>query len=1351
MTHFFHSFVTICMISSTLSQQCEITKTTLNQYWTTDNILFPSGCIDRSNISLLYADHSYEHASFWVLPRNGARRACKQFGVSCAEQIYGSLSLANKLPLIASDVAGSTNHGYNSIYGIATSLEFDYTGLSELVNIGVEIYSFNKEIDYFESWGSLLFVGQQEYDAGYATCLQLKNRYGANKILIARPFWGFTREKGCNDAMENNTITVVCDPNNLDNAIHSVKQILIDNPDIDAIMMTNLEAEPSVHFILSNGTYTGHSYETIKGSVVFDYTTDILEKIRNDQISFAVSQQSYLQGYLPIYLLGIKAATNNAVLEPSIIHSGPQFVSTKEEAQLVECFTEEMYYCDDDKESLDKLGEGCECINTLNKTIYLLHHGIDNDNNFYSILTSGALQAANDINLDLTVINATLDEFATVWEDTIFSEHHNHAIEGIITTIPTNEISDLIARVINNEHRDNIEIFGIADGYNIYVEQLENIISKYDYRHTLYFGQNDEDCGYKMTQTLHSNYSTLYKVDNSAILCIDNRNMLLASHNERCNGVEKYCIQQGITYKKVLINGNDDAIYNAINELITENINISVSCIISSGEDETCLISQNFLDEYDGDRHIQLGCFDGSSSALNGLTNNKGIVSVIYDEQPWLIGYLSVLMMANRLFVDIIPAEYIITTGPKIITVFDANDIEIKRCEHQFNGYPLCPPLNHLNTTKMSQFIINYPSLSNFSGVIVLILFIITLLLSSTLSFLIYIWRHQAIIKHSQPIFVLITIWGGCIMMIAGLFYISHTGHLNEYICNVGWVIWSIGFTIFFCSYTVRVWRFVNLISSGLNLVQVTITKKQMLIRLLIVILIDIILNILAATVTPFKSLISQHNEIIINDNENTINEITSSQCSFNDSAIIWYISIGYKFIILFYAIIIALKKQLISDKLKKLKNMSFHEGSNMSVGIYIVLVSFAIFILFGVSLTSDNFNPSTQWILCSFLSFVCYVSVISCVMLHRIVYLVKKKLFANSMAAQMDIGSVSKTGSKQHEMSKSQSQSQSSQSDSSENDASSVYEKYQISFEFKAPKTKEFIHIKDEIKRNNIITDTKLWANENENEIECDDTIEYLFNNTIHKLHKMKGNNYMESMICPNIAKLGWRHGSYVPYIFGNHCEPWWARDAVYIMSKLLNKQMIGIEYGTGISSIWLSMLTKYVIAMEHDKIWQIGVNNITKKLNVNNLLVFQEHLGRRYCELDYSHSFDNNPGGYEWEKGKIDFFSMDGRLRYPATEWMLNWIKPHGGILLFDNSDRIEVGNKYGQHNATDLIPKHWLRYDSSYFKQHIDPIKDKRWLQNSMTSIWITRHEKCAKGTQNFGINDYNDDNDLNFKPF
>merc|ERR1712176_716828 len=148
---------------------------------------------------------------------------------------------------------------------------------------------------------------------------------------------------------------------------------------------------------------------------------------------------------------------------------------------------------------------------------------------------------------------------------------------------------------------------------------------------------------------------------------------------------------------------------------------------------------------------------------------------------------------------------------------------------------------------------------------------------------------------------------------------------------------------------------------------------------------------------------------------------------------------------------------------------------------------------------------------------------------------------------------------------------------------------------------------------------------------------------------------------------------------------------------------------------------------AMEHDVEWRDAIMNI----NMTNVLVLQQNLGRKYCELDYAEAFVDKPGGHEWAKGTIDYFSIDGRLRYPSTEWMLQWIKPHGGIVVFDNSDRKVMPRPEEKNNATDLMPKHWLRYDSSHFKQHIEPIKDKRWLKNSMTSIWITRSEKCAQG--------------------
>merc|ERR1712176_669305 len=116
---------------------------------------------------------------------------------------------------------------------------------------------------------------------------------------------------------------------------------------------------------------------------------------------------------------------------------------------------------------------------------------------------------------------------------------------------------------------------------------------------------------------------------------------------------------------------------------------------------------------------------------------------------------------------------------------------------------------------------------------------------------------------------------------------------------------------------------------------------------------------------------------------------------------------------------------------------------------------------------------------------------------------------------------------------------------------------------------------------------------------------IEYLFNQTLFTLHKLKSRNYMGSITCPDKAKLGWRHASYVPFVFGNHCEPWWSRDVIFIVSKLLNKQMIGIEWGTGTSTLWLAAHSNFTLAMEHDRAWQHGIMNISKSLHRNNLLV--------------------------------------------------------------------------------------------------------------------------------------------------
>ena len=54
---------------------------------------------------------------------------------------------------------------------------------------------------------------------------------------------------------------------------------------------------------------------------------------------------------------------------------------------------------------------------------------------------------------------------------------------------------------------------------------------------------------------------------------------------------------------------------------------------------------------------------------------------------------------------------------------------------------------------------------------------------------------------------------------------------------------------------------------------------------------------------------------------------------------------------------------------------------------------------------------------------------------------------------------------------------------------------------------------------------------------------------------------------------------------------------------------------------------------------------------------------------------------------KGVYDYISVDGRARVACLERALPLLKPQGGVLMLDNSDR-----KYYQR-AFDVVPSWWL----------------------------------------------------------
>eukprot|EP01084_Bolivina_argentea_P231217 389961_1 len=375
-----------------------------------------------------------------------------------------------------------------NVYGIASSVvSSDHQYAFDAVdNAGLQIYSFNTGMDVYTGFHSKLFVGSNEYMSGYVACSRLKDVFNATKLLIPDHHYGLhssliARELGCHHAMDNQTVIVHTVAKSLTASVTAIVAALKRDPELDAVLGLSSTAEQYVHSLLATtddplSTYnvTKERLDAIVAVATFDYGQEIFAHILDPDAptKFAIDQQPYLQGFLPLYWMGIEAATSNHLMFPSTIYSGPAIIETAEKIALLNCITQDVIYCHDDEEQQLKLSDGCRCVEVASKTIYLFHHG-GVSSNFYTILANGAISAANDFNITLRIITRepdvtafNLPKYAQYIEQVLMDENVSN-IDGIISTFPNQDIADILA---DDERLSaaGIEIMGIADGYGIY-------------------------------------------------------------------------------------------------------------------------------------------------------------------------------------------------------------------------------------------------------------------------------------------------------------------------------------------------------------------------------------------------------------------------------------------------------------------------------------------------------------------------------------------------------------------------------------------------------------------------------------------------------------------------------------------------------------------------------------------------------------------------------------------------------------------------------------------------------------------------------------------------------------------
>ena len=278
--------------------------------------------------------HAPDSDSWWNTIKNGIALAGKQMGVEVEYRNPPTGDLADMARIIEQAAASGPN-------GIITTLA-DYDVLSgpirAAVDSGVDVIIMNSGTpDQAREVGALMYVGQPEYDAGYAAGLRAKGD-GVGSFLCVNHYisspsstercQGFADGLGVD--LGNQMIDSGQDPAEIKNRVLAY---LNSNPDTDAVLTLGpTSADPTILALQENGMAGELYFGT------FDLGANIVEAIKAGTIKWGIDQQPFLQAYLPVVVL-----TNYhryGVLPGNNINSGPGFV-TADGLTMVEKFAGE--------------------------------------------------------------------------------------------------------------------------------------------------------------------------------------------------------------------------------------------------------------------------------------------------------------------------------------------------------------------------------------------------------------------------------------------------------------------------------------------------------------------------------------------------------------------------------------------------------------------------------------------------------------------------------------------------------------------------------------------------------------------------------------------------------------------------------------------------------------------------------------------------------------------------------------------------------------------------------------------------------------------------------------------------
>lgn len=273
--------------------------------------------------------HGSEGDAFWSVVQNGAQDAGRDLGVKVSYLADGDAGAQSKL------IDNAVAQGKTGLVVSMANPDALKSSIDAAVRAGIPVITINSGADRSTEFGAIAHVGQDETVAGKAAGERMKSE-GKTKILCVIHEAGNSglndRCAGAKEGFGGNVTNLQVDIANPTDTEARIRGALQTDSSVDGVLTLNSQVADRA---VAAADSAGSSAEV----ATFDLNTDVVKSIKEGRILFAVDQQQYQQGYLPVVMLKLYRENGNTLGGGQPVFTGPGFVD-ESNADQVETYTE---------------------------------------------------------------------------------------------------------------------------------------------------------------------------------------------------------------------------------------------------------------------------------------------------------------------------------------------------------------------------------------------------------------------------------------------------------------------------------------------------------------------------------------------------------------------------------------------------------------------------------------------------------------------------------------------------------------------------------------------------------------------------------------------------------------------------------------------------------------------------------------------------------------------------------------------------------------------------------------------------------------------------------------------------